>query len=416
MSMEFYSDEDKYANESFENDTDEIPEISETESESGNEPAVVSSNSTLYAYARSRFNGRKNSLQNKYVVPYYSSSEDDQDVVISETIAEINTEPMCMDDAMKTPKIILKSSLTRRDSLARMSGRHRKLSLEPLSIVEIPNSASNASDNVEETAGEISEHGTDDDDDDVEEEEEKAKSDVEHENDAELLKIFNNLTCVQSDKPLTTLPLAEREETTPTAAIPSSLNQNTVPTIHEDEPYVELQMKINDLNKASTEKPQTVEVHFSEPNIGSECLTEDIEHELVEYEPSIDVNITSETPTSFNSDDYTFHLNFLRGNSSNERFKIRSNQRKSWSFSNDRMREIERHNHILLRKILSQKPTYHLATPKPTKFATLPSTSRTTSAAINRKKKQRQIDLDNQGLKRRIEAITLRRPTLQHLN
>lgn len=28
------------------------------------------------------------------------------------------------------------------------------------------------------------------------------------------------------------------------------------------------------------------------------------------------------------------------------------------SFSNERMREIERHNQILLRKILTQKPTY----------------------------------------------------------
>lgn len=30
------------------------------------------------------------------------------------------------------------------------------------------------------------------------------------------------------------------------------------------------------------------------------------------------------------------------------------------SFSNERMREIERHNQILLRKILTQKPTYTL--------------------------------------------------------
>lgn len=30
------------------------------------------------------------------------------------------------------------------------------------------------------------------------------------------------------------------------------------------------------------------------------------------------------------------------------------------SFSNERMREIDRHNQILLRKILTQKPTYNL--------------------------------------------------------
>lgn len=39
-------------------------------------------------------------------------------------------------------------------------------------------------------------------------------------------------------------------------------------------------------------------------------------------------------------------------------YRATSQNRKSWSFSNERMREIERHNRILLRKILSQKPTY----------------------------------------------------------
>lgn len=47
MSDELNSDEERYANESFENDTDEIPEISETDSECEIEPAMVPSNSSV---------------------------------------------------------------------------------------------------------------------------------------------------------------------------------------------------------------------------------------------------------------------------------------------------------------------------------------------------------------------------------
>lgn len=43
--------------------------------------------------------------------------------------------------------------------------------------------------------------------------------------------------------------------------------------------------------------------------------------------------------------------------------RIKPHPRKSMSFTNERMREIERHNRILLNKIISQKPTYSL---KPT--------------------------------------------------
>ncbi|XP_061399887.1 protein hemingway-like [Musca vetustissima] len=70
------------------------------------------------------------------------------------------------------------------------------------------------------------------------------------------------------------------------------------------------------------------------------------------------------------------------------------------SFSNERMREIERHNQILLRKILNI-------------FQTTSQTNlRLTTSAVNRKKQQRQIDLDNQVLKRKLEAIALRRKPL----
>ncbi|XP_011192169.1 protein hemingway [Zeugodacus cucurbitae] len=386
MSDELNSDEDRYANESFENDTDEIPEISETDSESELEPTMVPSNSSLYAYARSRFSGRKGSLQNKNYVPYDSSSEDDQDVVISETIAEINTEPMCMDDAVLAPQISFKASLTRRGSSARMKGSKRML-VEPLSIVEIPNTAPTVVDNV--SNGEVSDN-----------DEEEAKTELPTENESEVLHKFKDLSCRQNESTEEDDALLACNALQPHEELPDNDSQK------------EIDVHMNALDISSGEKLIDTIGNYTDVASVSDSQLKAIDNELAEY----DVNITSETPTSFNSEDYAFHLNFLKTCGSNDKFKMRSNPRKSWSFSNDRMREIERHNHILLRKILSQKPTYHLATPKPTKFATLPPTTRITSAAINRKKKQRQIDLDNQGLKRRIEAITLRRPTLQHLN
>ncbi|XP_065371777.1 protein hemingway [Calliphora vicina] len=138
----------------------------------------------------------------------------------------------------------------------------------------------------------------------------------------------------------------------------------------------------------------------------------------VYYDAHFDYRITSKTPTSFNSDDYIFHANFIKQfhrTNSTDKLRVKPHPRKSMSFSNERMREIERHNQILLRKILTQKPTYTLKSkPSQPSIQKIPSQSnaRLTTSAVNRKKQQRQIDLDNQVLKRKIEAISLRRRPL----
>ncbi|XP_075148909.1 hemingway isoform X2 [Haematobia irritans] len=128
------------------------------------------------------------------------------------------------------------------------------------------------------------------------------------------------------------------------------------------------------------------------------------------YDTQFDYQITSKAPSCFNSDDYVFHANFIRPTPSTDNLRAKPHPRKSMSFSNERMREIERHNQILLRKILTQKPTYMS---KSAQHKTNSQTNvRLTTSAVNRKKQQRQIDLDNQVLKRKIEAIALRRRPL----
>ncbi|VVC94967.1 unnamed protein product [Leptidea sinapis] len=76
----------------------------------------------------------------------------------------------------------------------------------------------------------------------------------------------------------------------------------------------------------------------------------------------------------------------------------RQANRVNMSFTNDRLREIERHNHILLNKILSARnkkssiPTIEAPIRKPVP-----------SAALHRKNKQRQIDHDNMVLLKKIQ-------------
>uniref|UniRef100_A0A336M2X0 CSON011037 protein n=1 Tax=Culicoides sonorensis TaxID=179676 RepID=A0A336M2X0_CULSO len=73
------------------------------------------------------------------------------------------------------------------------------------------------------------------------------------------------------------------------------------------------------------------------------------------------------------------------------------------------MREIERENYILLQKIMScsNGPSKaHFSHNNDLKG------SRKSSAAVNRKKKQRQIDLDNQILNRKLESIRRKKPAI----
>ncbi|KAI5636915.1 hypothetical protein NE865_10329 [Phthorimaea operculella] len=79
---------------------------------------------------------------------------------------------------------------------------------------------------------------------------------------------------------------------------------------------------------------------------------------------------------------------------------IPKTNRINMSFTNDRLREIERHNHILLNKILRTRNVAKSSIPPPAP----PVVKRPQpSAACNRKKQQRQIDTENMILLRKIQ-------------
>ncbi|XP_022823601.1 uncharacterized protein LOC111354392 [Spodoptera litura] len=74
-------------------------------------------------------------------------------------------------------------------------------------------------------------------------------------------------------------------------------------------------------------------------------------------------------------------------------------RRINMSFTNERLREIERHNHILLTKILSARNTRKCSIPSREQEARKP----VPSAAVCRKNQQRQIDHDNMILLKKIQ-------------
>ncbi|XP_017113998.1 protein hemingway isoform X2 [Drosophila elegans] len=132
--------------------------------------------------------------------------------------------------------------------------------------------------------------------------------------------------------------------------------------------------------------------------------------------PESNRRANSGTPSSFNSDACEYPINVSRSRCSNDKVNYKNAGRKSYSFTNPQLREIERQNQILLRKMMTVKPTATIkASTSSLKFNApekrqQPPAPRLSSAAVNRKKFQRQVDLDNDLLKRKLEAIGTRRP------
>ncbi|KAH8312169.1 hypothetical protein KR044_009675 [Drosophila immigrans] len=178
---------------------------------------------------------------------------------------------------------------------------------------------------------------------------------------------------------------------------------------------------LNDDNELEEEEAGD-EYEEGEPFMMDECGQGDglmrYPHMHQQHGGRIDCRVSSVTPTSFNSDNSGYHIDFRRPRSStsSEKVNYKNLGRKSFSFTNPQVREIERQNHILLKKMMNVKPTIKPAVNSVKSNSNIPAKKqppaapRLTSAAVNRKKYQRQIDLDNDVLKRKLEAVGSRRP------
>uniref|UniRef100_A0A1Y9H2H8 Cilia- and flagella-associated protein 97 n=1 Tax=Anopheles dirus TaxID=7168 RepID=A0A1Y9H2H8_9DIPT len=84
-------------------------------------------------------------------------------------------------------------------------------------------------------------------------------------------------------------------------------------------------------------------------------------------------------------------------------------QQHNMSFSRERVREIERTNQILLRRILSTRPTLQTKTNKQAVKSSSASnaTTRVTSGALNRRRVQKRIAGENEILLRKVTSVGL---------
>ncbi|KAM7363724.1 hemingway [Cochliomyia hominivorax] len=518
-----YSDDERYANESFENETDtDVPEMSEVESETSvnsenddeeddeDEDDLPSVKLNTGSIKRNSFTNVVTTVHKTDVVPFDSSSDEEDDVIVGQTMAEINTPSMHLRDESPTP--------SKRHLMPQFSESNERLKSVEEETQESSEEISEEEDEDEEefkrikdmeekyiqlNSGKMTKETHNENDPEYQEENAEQEIDSEDESEEEQdyedktidKKDSNSSTDSKLDKyysleslgqnnimqllqsSMTNLKMSATLEDNNDISLDSKTNQtnekddqsiNTnnieVEAIASDEenapkssnlsqsssyvkvPY-ENEMTIEEHNEENerTEEDNKESTKESNENKDNEVVDykDDYEEEAeideyensdqvsdagnmnydnerdVYYDDHFDYRITSKTPTSFNSDEYIFHANFIKQfhrTSSTDKLRIKPHPRKSMSFSNERMREIERHNQILLRKILTQKPTYTTLKNKSSQFSlqkvTSQSNTRLTTSAVNRKKQQRQIDLDNQILKRKIEAIAMRRRPL----
>uniref|UniRef100_A0A240PJY0 Uncharacterized protein n=1 Tax=Anopheles atroparvus TaxID=41427 RepID=A0A240PJY0_ANOAO len=138
--------------------------------------------------------------------------------------------------------------------------------------------------------------------------------------------------------------------------------------------------------------------------------------ELAKQEAAVDrgceethIEVSHHPPSVFEEDSHLLHIDFVTdelnqlgmGRPANRRVgslsKKLPGQQHNISFSRERVREIERTNHILLRKILSTRPTLQTQAGvlRQTKSTGSANSSRVTSAALNRNKGQKKSANEN---------------------
>ncbi|XP_058443210.1 cilia- and flagella-associated protein 97-like [Malaya genurostris] len=165
-----------------------------------------------------------------------------------------------------------------------------------------------------------------------------------------------------------------------------------------------------DFNSFRPRKPTTRD----EDNLSSISGSSSSSRGIRESSGGFQVDLLSSEPEDFDDSDHLFHMDIIKNSMSDISLPTsrkvvlgKPKGTQNMSFSRERVREIERHNQLLLQKIMTTKPTLKIS-PKNNDMAIsspVTNNSRITSAAVNRKKKQRQIDLDNQLLMKKLEKI-----------
>ncbi|XP_058122488.1 cilia- and flagella-associated protein 97-like [Anopheles ziemanni] len=129
------------------------------------------------------------------------------------------------------------------------------------------------------------------------------------------------------------------------------------------------------------------------------------------------IQVSGHPPSDMETASHLLHIDFVTDELEqfeldrpvNRRVGIKKlpGQQHNISFSRERVREIERTNQILLRRILSTRPTLQTQAGllRSTKSTGSVNSSRVTSAALNRKKAQKKIAVENEMLLKKVNSF-----------
>lgn len=152
----------------------------------------------------------------------------------------------------------------------------------------------------------------------------------------------------------------------------------------DEKEEVEALLAADDEDRTTVENSSTRSSHNS---ISSNVNKEQLAQPLPENQFTMDDEIRSWTPSDYNEDSHLFDMSILHESMVNlllmedrkmqhdrqlhlhhqqqQRMRYKNGTRMSLSFTNDRMREIERHNQILVRKIFQQSASPQVTVSRP---------------------------------------------------
>ncbi|XP_050078441.1 uncharacterized protein LOC126565317 [Anopheles maculipalpis] len=184
----------------------------------------------------------------------------------------------------------------------------------------------------------------------------------------------------------------------------------------------------SDQEASSADDQYTEQQHYSESEFHTE--QEEDEEEDNSVEKRTPIQVSQYPPMNIEPDGHLLHIDFISNQL--ERFVLPSGtgqnraqrqtagtgtlgsglsnrklpgQQHNISFSRERVREIERTNQILLRRIITTRPTLQTKNIKPVKRSSSTNVSPLTSAATNRRKMQERIAAENEILLRKVNSV-----------
>ncbi|XP_049548314.1 cilia- and flagella-associated protein 97-like [Anopheles darlingi] len=209
-------------------------------------------------------------------------------------------------------------------------------------------------------------------------------------------------------------------------------------SVNEEPPTHQQYKVIADPDPGATEEEPssyTEQDHYSESDFHDEEEEEepDEQDEQNGQVQDTQIAVSQCQPEDFDTGSHLLHIDFITdelqtfrlsshdgphlrraGTGGRKTFNQQQQQQHNISFSRERVRQIERTNQILLRRILSTKPTLQTLSIRPQTVAKRNSStvvSRVTSAALNRQKLQKRIASDNEILLKKVTSIGLPKRT-----